>query len=134
MSLLPGEADPAEIEPDRMDVRRFIEEAETFEFRHKDYSQAEKLYRTALDRTLDYDIKAELLTRLARVSVRQGDMNTAMEIYAMVADRYSQNRLQAGMPAGLAARLELAGLMIRREDYSTTGELLLELYQELLKA
>ncbi len=115
-----------------VELARLIEKAEKAEFQTKDYNRAAELYRSALSGTKDNNTRADLLMRIARVSSRAGDFPQATKAFRIVSKEHSQSRLPGGLPGGLAARLELAGLFHRTGESVGAMEMLHKLYRDLL--
>ncbi|MBA7705386.1 hypothetical protein ES703_114214 [subsurface metagenome] len=118
--------------PGGMELERLVDEAERNEFQLNDYGRALELYRSALNGARDDDTMADLLMRIARVSVRAGAFSRALQSYHAVAEQYSRSSLPSGLPGGLAARLELAKLTLRIEDAAGAVVLMYDLYEDLL--
>lgn len=115
-----------------MELERLIGRAEKAEFQLKSYTRAVGLYQSALNNARDDYSKADILMRIARVSVQNGDIPQARKSFRAVSEQYSQSRLPGGMPGGLAARLELAGLNFSTGDTARASKVMHELYKDLL--
>ncbi|MCH9031983.1 MAG: GHKL domain-containing protein, partial [candidate division Zixibacteria bacterium] len=111
---------------------RLIGKAEEAEFRLKDYNRAAELYRLALNGAKENNTRADLLMRIARVSIRAENFSQALEAFRSVSEKYNQSRLPGGLPGGLASRLELIGLTIRTGDTVGAIEMTHNLYKDLL--
>jgi len=122
-----------QIKPDRVNLDRLINEAEMNEFQLNDYTRAGELYRLALNQAHNDDTRVDLLMRLARVSARKGALTYAQETFTAVINRYSKNKLPGGLPAGLAAWIEIIGLELRGGNTAKAGRHLFKLYQSLLE-
>lgn len=125
---------PEQVRPDRKGLGRLINEAEKNEFRLNDYERAAELYRLAMNQAHNDNTRADLLMRLARISVRKGNLSDALESFTTVKNCYSRNKLPGGLPAGLAASIEIVGLELRDKNSTEAGQYLFELYQDLLES
>jgi len=115
-----------------VELERIIDDAEKNEFRLENYTRAAELYRSALEITHSSDVRADLLMRLARLYSRMGAPQRAEATLETIAERHGDNRLPGGMPAGLAARLQIAGIGLRARDSVEAGDELVQLYRDLL--
>lgn len=120
------------VRPGGVELDRLIDRAERAEFQHKNYTRAATLYRAALNRANDNITRADLLMRIARVSVRVGDIAKAREAFRAVSEHHNQSRLPGGLPGGLASRLELTGLTLRTGDTVGATVMTQRLYEDLL--
>ncbi|MBN2409470.1 MAG: HAMP domain-containing histidine kinase [Candidatus Aminicenantes bacterium] len=96
----PGQEPPA---------RRYVE-AERWEFIHHNYRRAAEKLRP-LTRTADPAVRAGAQLRLARNLRKAGDLESALEIYAELAESSDQGVLISGVPADLAARRARCALL-----------------------
>lgn len=125
---------PEQIQPSGINLSHLINEAEMNEFQLKDYSRAGELYRLALNQSHNDDVRADLLIRLARISARKGALTQARETFISVTNHYNNNRLPSGLPAGLAAWIEIIGLELRGGNTEEACRRISNLYQALLKS
>jgi len=84
-----------------------LEKAERAEFRLNDYSDSVSLYREIFNRARDKNIKAWMLNRIARCSVKQMNFRQAIESYRTLLADFADLLTESGRPIDLVSRLEL---------------------------
>jgi signal transduction histidine kinase/tetratricopeptide (TPR) repeat protein len=113
-------------------VRRILQRGEQLEFQYQDYKRALGVYRQALSATSEPQIQADLLRKIGRVQKKSRQFNEAIETYRTIADNHSQIQIMAGIPLGLAARMEIGSLHAEMEDQTKALEAYMDLYRDLL--
>jgi signal transduction histidine kinase/tetratricopeptide (TPR) repeat protein len=84
-----------------------LEIAERTEFRRRNYSDAISLYNRIFDRTEDRQVKAWLLSRIARCEAKRGRFEQALNAYRSIIVDFSDLFTESGRPLELASRLEM---------------------------
>ena len=92
--------------------------AQQLEFQQRNYRKALSSYQRAMEQVSDRQLKGECLSAIARVQKKAKLLENAIESYKKISEDYSQVQITAGIPLGLASRLEL-GLL-----YQETGDIL----------
>lgn len=108
-----------------------LAEAESAEFRDRDYSRAVSLYEGFLDRAENRYVKAWMLGRVARCEVKKGDLVRAIAIYRRIIADYEDMPTETGRPLELVSRLEVLKALAtlkQSEDFAAES---LEAYREL---
>jgi signal transduction histidine kinase len=123
---------PPQNRTNRIEQEQLIAEAERHEFQYNDYGRALELYHSALNSAEEVNSRADLLMRIARVSVRVGNISQAHRTYKAVVEQYNQVRLPSGLPCGLPARLEIVRLTLQADDTNNAAIQLYALYEDLL--
>ncbi len=114
-------------------LARDISAAERLEFEQKDYPRALAVYRQLLSQTADPQTRGEILNSIARVQKKSGLAEDALQSYAMMARDFDRVRIAAGIPLGIAARLELSTLQAAAGDYPSALRTTLDLYTNLIR-
>ncbi len=115
-------------------VLREIEIGQQHEFRGKNYPRALAAYRRAFARASDNQVKGELLTAIARVQKKSTLFQDAINSYTRLSKDFGHTRMASGMPAGLAAELELGSLFLAINDSLSAIQALVGLYKRLVDA
>jgi signal transduction histidine kinase len=84
-----------------------LERAEIAEFRRQNYSDAVSWYKRILARAEDSQVKAWILSRIARCELKREDVEKALEAYRSIIDNYPDLYTQSGRPLELASRLAM---------------------------
>jgi signal transduction histidine kinase len=101
-----------------------LAEAESAEFRDRDYSGAVSLYERLLATADDRSVKAWLLARVARCEVKRGNLERAIGIHRRVVADYRDVPTESGRPLELVSRMEiLEALLVLKK----TGDYMIEL-------
>lgn len=111
---------------------RKVRPGQQLEFQQKNYLKALASYQKEFERVSDPQMKGELLSAIARVQKKSTLFRDAEKTYEVVARDYSHIQTAAGVPLGLAARLELCSLSIVMDDTVTAIKKFLNLYKDLL--
>jgi len=111
-----------------------IEKARHCEFQSQKHSEAIVLYRQAFKQAADLPQKVQLLNSIARVQKKLNRKNNAIQSYEEMSREFSNIPLYSGIPAGLAARYEIATLhKINNDSLKALGEFF-DLYTKLLES
>ena len=84
-----------------------LEIAENAEFRRRNFSEAVSLYNRILDRAEDSQVKAWMLSRIARCEVKREKFKQALDAYRSNIADYPDHLTESGRPLELASRLEM---------------------------
>ncbi len=98
-----------------------LAEAESAEFRSRDYFEAVSLYERLLSWAEDRRIKAWLLARVARCELKQGNPERAIGIYRRIMTDYRDMPTESGRPLELVSRLAVLEALVslgRRRDFA----------------
>ena len=106
---------------------------ERYEFREQDNDQAVAAYRRALALAADDQTKGELLSAIARVQAKSGDLADAVTTYETVASDFGHAHTGGGFSLGAATRLELASLQLATQDAGAALGTSVDLYHRLLE-
>lgn len=93
-----------------------IEIAERAEFRQGNYFEAISLYKKILDKATDSQVKAWLLSRIARCEAKREQFNQALNAYRSIIADFPDFPTESGRPLELASRLEILGALRLSED------------------
>ncbi|MFQ6615151.1 MAG: ATP-binding protein [Fidelibacterota bacterium] len=93
-------------------------QAENLEFQSDQYGEAAGAYEKALSGVTDDQARVRILFALARNQRRSGNKKAAGRTYERIVRNYQGTSIGGGMPADLAARLELCKLSLM----DTTGD------------
>ena len=94
-----------------------LEKAERAEFRLNDYSDSVSLYREIFNRARDKNIKAWMLNRIARCSVKQMNFRQAIESYRALLADFAGLLTESGRPIDLVSRLGLLDALRSVKDF-----------------
>jgi len=84
-----------------------VERAERAEFRRRNFSEAVSLYTRILDKAVNNQVKAWILSRIARCQVKQKSSKEALIIYRSIVSDFPDLQTESGRPLELASRLEM---------------------------
>lgn len=93
-----------------------LEIAERAEFRLGNYSEAVSLYKKILDRAKDSQVKAWLLSRIARCEAKREKFDQALNAYRAIIVDFPDFPTESGRPLELASRLEILDALRLSED------------------
>jgi signal transduction histidine kinase len=114
--------------------RTLLEEAESAEYRDRDYAGAASLYEQILISTADRDLQALVLNNIGRCWSNIKDYPRATAAYTKILKEYPGARDEHGLPLDMAARLRRGDLFLDRGDFLRATELFLDAYRFLLEA
>ena len=109
-----------------------FQKARQQEFESRNYAQAIRLYKRAMNASKDRRLHAVALNAIARNQKKLWRMNDAHHSYQTLINQYNDIPLSAGGPAGLSARYENAMLYVSQKDTLFAMGELLDLYSRLL--
>lgn len=101
-----------------------LAEAESAEFRDRDYSRAVSLYERLLGTADDRSVEAWLLARVARCEVKRGNLARAIGIHRRIVADYRDIPTESGRPLELVSRLEVLEALLALKK---TGDFVVEL-------
>lgn len=110
-----------------------LEKAERVEFRRKNFSDAISLYEQILHRAEDNQVKAWILSRIARCEVKQKKFKKALINYHLIIADFPDLFTESGRPIGLVSRLEILDAIRSDEDYKGFFQESLKTYNQLEK-
>ncbi len=93
-----------------------IEIAELAEFRRRNYSEAVSKYKKILDRAKDRQVKAWLLSRIARCEAKHEEFKQALNTYRSIVAGFPGLFTESGRPLELSSRLEMLDAFRSTED------------------
>jgi len=106
--------------------------SELCEFRLHDYARALSLYRARLASARSKGERAALLFAIARNQNRVARVSDAAATYELLANQYGELTCAAGLPTGLAARIELLKLQVMKRESNNAGKGIVRLFEDLL--
>jgi signal transduction histidine kinase/tetratricopeptide (TPR) repeat protein len=107
--------------------------ATQLEFQAHDFENARAAYAQALEAAFSRSSRAEILFDLARTLRRLHKDQQARAIYREIIQTYADLRVAGGIPAELAAQMELVNLPSSARETSGTGQSILTLQAELAR-
>jgi signal transduction histidine kinase/tetratricopeptide (TPR) repeat protein len=116
----------------RQPVSAWILEAQQLEFQQRNYPRALASYQKALQLAGNTGVQGEILNAVARVQRKASLLVDAAATYETIAREHGRDLLSAGIPLGLAARLELGSLYKDLDDPAKSAATVLELYKSLI--
>lgn len=84
-----------------------LENAERVEFRRRNFSEAVFLYKRILDRAEDNQVKAWMLSRIARCEIKREKFKQALNVYRSIIANFPDLLTESGRALELASRLEM---------------------------
>jgi signal transduction histidine kinase len=105
------------VPPEWRKWRPDLQEAEEIEFRLKKYSDALLRYKDIFNRAQDRHIKAWMLNRMARCSVKQMSLTQAMKSYRALISDFPGLLTESGRPIELVSRLELLSALRSAREF-----------------
>ena len=84
-----------------------LENAENAEFRRRNFSEAVSLYTRILDRAEDNQVKAWMLSRIARCEIKREKFKQALNAYRSIIADYPDLLTESGRPLELVSCLEM---------------------------
>jgi signal transduction histidine kinase len=87
--------------------RSGLAKAERAEFRRRNFSEAIFLYLQILDKAVNDQVKAWILSRIARCEIKQKNLEGALTIYRSIVSDFADLLTESGRPLGVASRLEM---------------------------
>lgn len=109
-----------------------IKKGQQLEFQVKDYDEALRNYRLALNSTSNRQLKAELLINIARVQKKANNNRGAIKTYKAIIQDYNQLFSQNGLILPLIASFELGSLYIAGEDTIKALQTFIDAYQDII--
>lgn len=106
--------------------------SELCEFRLHDYGRALSLYKARLASARSKAERAALLFAVARNQSRVSGRSDAAATYELLANQYGEVMCAAGLPTGLAARIELLKLQVMKRESDDARKGLVRLLEDLL--
>ena len=111
---------------------RKIPAGQQLEFQQKKYRQALASYQMEFEQISNPQMKAELLSAIARVQKKSALYRDAIKTYEAIARDYSNLQTAGGVPLGLAARSEISSLSKTTGDTLTAIKTSFDLYKDLV--
>ena len=102
------------------------------EFQQKNYPQALANYEKEFEQISNPQMKAELLSAIARVQKKSTLFRDAIKTYEAIARDYSNLQTAGGVPLGLAARSEISSLFMIIGDTLSAIKTISDLYKDLI--
>jgi signal transduction histidine kinase len=93
--------------------------AEIYEFRSRNYSEAVSQYRRILDRAEDDQVKAWLLSRIARCEIKREKYPLALNAYRSIIADFPDLFTESGRPLEIASRLAMLDAFSLEKDYES---------------
>ncbi len=87
-----------------------------YEFQDKNYPQALSYYRDVLKNTKPKSSKVHLLFTIARIQKKQQKFKDAVNTFRLIEDAYHDEKLEGGLPVGIAALMETSKLYLSTGD------------------
>jgi signal transduction histidine kinase/tetratricopeptide (TPR) repeat protein len=84
-----------------------LEIAERAEFRRRNFSEAVSLYKRILDSAEDSQVKAWMLSRIARCEIKREKFKQALNAYRSIIADFSDLLTESGRPLELVSRMEM---------------------------
>jgi signal transduction histidine kinase len=112
---------------------RKVPAGQQLEFKEKKYRQAIDSYQKEFEQTSYPQIKAELLSAIARVQKKSTLFRDALKTYEVIARDYSNIQTTGGVPLGLAAQSEISSLSLTIGDTVTAIKTYSDLYKDLVE-
>ena len=110
-----------------------LEKAERAEFRPRNFSDAISLYKQILHRAEDNQVKAWILSRIARCKVKQKKFKQALINYHLIIANFPDLLTESGRPMELVSSLEILDALRSDEDYNGFFQASLKTYNKLEK-
>jgi len=104
------------------------------EFQQKNYRQALANYEKEFEQISNPQMKAELLSAIARVQKKSTLFRDAIKTYEAIARDYSNVQTAGGVPLGLAARSEISSLLMIIGDTLSAVKAISDLYKDLINS
>jgi len=111
---------------------RKVPTGQQLEFQEKKYRQAIDSYQKEFEQTSYPQIKAELLSAIARVQKKSTLFRDALKTYEVIARDYSSIKTIGGVPLELAALSEISSLSLAMGDTLTAIKTYSDLYKDLV--
>ena len=111
---------------------RKVPAGQQLEFQQRNYRQALASYQMEFEQISNPQIKAELLSAIARVQKKSALFLDAINTYKVIARDYSNIQTAGGVPLGLAARSEISSLSRTTGDTLTAIKTSFDLYKDLV--
>jgi len=111
---------------------RKVPDGQQLEFQQKKYRQALASYEKELEQISNPQIKAELLSSIARVQKKSALFPDAVKTYEVIARDYNDILTTGGVPLGLAAQSEISSLLLTTGDTLSALKTISDLYQDLV--
>ena len=111
---------------------RKVPAGQPLEFQQRNYRQALASYQMEFEQISNPQMKAELLSAIARVQKKSALFRDAIKTYEAIARDYSNVQTAGGVPLGLAARSEISSLSRTTGDTLTAIKTSIDLYKDLV--
>ncbi|MCG2816307.1 MAG: HAMP domain-containing histidine kinase [Candidatus Aminicenantes bacterium] len=120
------------IEPDEWKkIQSNLYAAEMAEFQLKDFSSAISHYRQVLSRSKNDQVRAWILSRIARCEVKQEGKKQALVVYRSLVDSYPDLLTESGRSLEFVSRLEILNIFYASDNYESLFKESLETYVRL---
>jgi len=110
-----------------------LEKAERAEFRRRNFSEAITLYNQILNRAEDNQVKAWILSRVARCEVKHKKFKQALIIYRSIIADFPDLLTESGRLLALVSSLEMMDALRSDKDYDAFFRESLKTYNQLVE-
>jgi signal transduction histidine kinase/tetratricopeptide (TPR) repeat protein len=118
---------------DGPDLSAEFRNAESLEFRDKNYQRALAAYRKILGNTRNTRTTVVVLNAVARVQKKSGLLKDALSTYEVLVHDHGEELIPGGLPLGPSASLEICAISRELEDYPKSLRSSLDLYRSLIR-
>ncbi len=108
-----------------------LQMAERAEFRRRNIAEALSLYKRILDRAKDSQVKAWILSRIARCEIKREDFEQALNVYRSLLTNFPDLFTESGRPLELTSRLEILDAFRLEKDHENFFQESLNTYRML---
>jgi signal transduction histidine kinase/tetratricopeptide (TPR) repeat protein len=108
-----------------------LSRAEGYEFQQKKYDLAIFIYREIFNLSKDQNLKAQMLTNMARTQVKKQDYENAIKNYKTIIDDYKFSLSSSELPLAVFSGLQLVTCYRKLGDSQNALKISLSLYRDL---
>jgi len=108
-----------------------LQRAEGFEFEQKRYDMAISLYRELCDQSADENLKAQLLSNIARSQAKKKDYGNAIKNYQMIIEDYIFSLSSSKLPLAVFSGLQIVNCYKELGDSENAMKTSLALYRNI---
>ncbi|MFC2167643.1 ATP-binding protein [Acidobacteriota bacterium] len=115
------------------EVDRQLElEAQTSEFKDKNYITAVSRYRELSNSSADPNFKVQMLTNVSRCLIKAEAYKEAIQNYQKVCEEYPDSVNTAGVPIALFSQMQIADCYKKIGDFQSSLNIYVDLYKDIL--
>lgn len=127
----PAAPPTADVPQEWINIKHDLESAEIAEFRQKNYPDASSRYKQILNKTKNRQVRAWIMSRVARCEVKQKKFEQAVKTYRSVIVDFSDLSTESGRPLGLVSRMEILNAIGLNKNYKSFFLESVKLYEQL---